>query len=50
MEIYFLALGMLLIGALLSIVVKEQWKFKVCSIFSFLSVLTMMLPAGGGFD
>ena len=45
MEIYFLALGMLLIGALLSIVVKEQWKFKVCSIFSFLSVLTMMLPA-----
>ncbi len=46
MEIYFLALGMLLIGALLSIVVKEQWKFKVCSIFSFLSALTMMLPAG----
>ena len=45
MEIYFLALGMLLIGALLSIVVKEQWKFKVCSIFSFLSALTMMLPA-----
>ena len=36
---------MLLIGALLSIVVKEQWKFKVCSIFSFLSALTMMLPA-----
>lgn len=45
MEIYFLALEMLLIGALLSIVVKEQWKFKVCSIFSFLSALTMMLPA-----
>ena len=45
MEIYFLALGMLLIGALLSIVVKEQWKFKVCFIFSFLSALTMMLPA-----
>ena len=29
MEIYFLSLGMLLLGALLSVVVKEHWKFKV---------------------
>ena len=45
MEIYFLSLGMLLLGALLSIVVKEQWKFKVCSIFSFLSAGLMFIPA-----
>ena len=45
MEIYFLSLGMLLVGALLSIAVKEQWKFKVCSIFSFLSAGLMFIPA-----
>ena len=45
MEIYFLSLGMLLLGALLSVVVKEHWKFKVCSIFSFLSAGLMLLPA-----
>ena len=46
MEIYFLALGTLLIGALLSIVVKDGLKFKVCSLFSFLSALMLLLPAG----
>jgi len=45
MEIYFLSLGMLLAGALLSVAVKEQWKFKVCSIFSFLSAGLMFIPA-----
>lgn len=45
MKIYFLALGMLLLGALLSIVVREQHKFKICSIFSLLSSVLMLLPA-----
>lgn len=45
MKIYFLSLGILLLGALLSVVVKEHWKFKVCSVFSFLSAITMLLPA-----
>lgn len=44
MKIYFLALGMLLLGALLSIVVREQHKFKICSIFSLLSAILMLLP------
>ena len=45
MEIYFLALGILLLGALLSVAVKEQLKFKVCSVFSFLSAIMLLLPA-----
>ena len=45
MEIYFLALGILLFGALLSTVVSERWKLKTCSIFSFLSAVAMLYPA-----
>ena len=45
MKIYFLSLGLLLLGALVSIVVKDSRKFKVCSIFSFLSTALMLLPA-----
>ncbi len=45
MEIYFLSLGLLLLGALFSAAVKEQWKFKVCSIFSLLSTGLMLIPA-----
>lgn len=45
MEIYFLSLGLLLLGALVSAAVKEQWKFKVCSIFSLLSAGLMLIPA-----
>ena len=45
MKIFFLSLGMLLLGALLSTVVREHLKFKVCSIFSFLSAVAMLLPA-----
>ena len=45
MEIYFLSLGILLLGALLSVVVKEQFKIKVCSIFSFISAIGMSIPA-----
>ena len=46
MEIYFLALGMLFVGGLLSIIVKEDWKFKVCSIFSLIASVLLLLPAG----
>lgn len=45
MEIYFLSLGILLLGALLSVVVSERWKFKVCSIFSLVSAVLMLIPA-----
>ena len=45
MEIYFLALGMLLAGALLSVIVKDSWKFKVCSIFTLISSIVLFLPA-----
>ena len=45
MEIYFLSLGILLLGALLSIVVKEHGKFKLCSFFSFLSMIGMSYSA-----
>ena len=45
MKIYFLSLGILLFGALLSTVVKEHWKFKVCSVFSGISALMMLMPS-----
>ena len=45
MGIYFLSLGMLLLGALLSIVVSENWKLKVCTISSLLSTGLILLPA-----
>ena len=45
MEIYFLALGTLLAGALLSVIVKDSLKLKVCSLFSFLSAVMLFLPA-----
>ena len=45
MEIYFLALGILFAGALLSIIVNDNWKFKVCSVFSLLSTLLLLLPS-----
>lgn len=45
MEIYFLSLCLLLVGAMLSVVAKEQWKFKICSIFSGISSLMMLIPS-----
>ncbi len=45
MGIYFLSLGMLFLGALLSIVVSEKWKLKVCTISSLLSTGLILLPA-----
>ncbi len=45
MGIYFLSLGLLLLGALLSIVVSEKWKIKVCTISSLLSTGLLLLPA-----
>lgn len=45
MKIYFLSLIALLVGALLSTVAKEKWKFKICSVFSVISAILMLLPA-----
>ena len=45
MEIYFLALGMLFAGALISAAVKEQWKFKVCSVFTLIASVMLFIPA-----
>ncbi len=45
MEIYFLALGMLFAGALVSAAVKEQWKFKICSVFSLIASAMLFIPA-----
>ena len=45
MEIYFLALGMLFAGALVSAAVKEQWKFKICSVFTLIASAMLFIPA-----
>lgn len=47
MELYFLSLGILLLGALLSIFVSDKWKFKICSIASFLSMVVVLFPVFG---
>ncbi len=45
MKIYFLSMILLLLGALLSIVVKDRAKFKVCSIFTFISTVMLWIPS-----
>ena len=45
MGIYFLSLGLLLLGALISVVVSEKWKLKVCTVSSLLSTGLILLPA-----
>ena len=45
MGIYFFSIGILLLGAILSIFVKEDWKLKVCTICSLLSAGLMLIPA-----
>ena len=45
MKFYFLSLSLMLLGALISTVVKENWKLKICSVFTFLSAILMLLPA-----
>ena len=45
MKIYFLSMILLLLGAIISIVVKERAKFKVCSIFTFISAVMLWIPS-----
>ncbi len=43
MEMYFAALAMLLIGALVSTIIKETWKVKVCSVsLALCSIISML--------
>jgi len=45
MEIYFIALGVLLLGCLIPCMVKEEYKLKICTIFSGLSFLLLSIPS-----
>ncbi len=45
MGIYFLSLGIIFLGALLSTMVSEKWKIKVCTIASLLSMCMTLVPA-----
>ena len=42
---YFLALGMLLLGAIISTAVRDNLKIKICSIFSLISSVMMLIPS-----
>lgn len=45
MEYLVLSIGILLAGGLLALVAKEESKFKICSIFTFLASATALVPA-----
>ena len=45
MEYYFLSIGILLLGALFSLIVKEDFKLKICSIFTLIASATALFPA-----
>ncbi len=45
MEIYFIALSVLMIGALLQMPFKDEWKFKICSVFSGIGTLLLLIPS-----
>ena len=45
MEYFILSIGILLLGALFSILVKEKFKLKICSIFGFMGLATVLIPA-----
>lgn len=45
MEIYFIALFTPIFGGLLSLFFNEKWKFKVVSLFSFISMLCGVIPS-----
>ena len=44
MEYLILSIAILLCGAVLSLVIKEDFKLKLCSIFSFLSTVMLASP------
>ena len=45
MEYFLLAVAILILGAILSLVVKEDYKVKLCSLFTFLASGTILVPA-----
>lgn len=45
MEYFIISFAVLLCGALLSLVIKEEYKVKLCSLFTFLAGGTAMIPA-----
>lgn len=45
MEYFILSIGILLLGALFSLFVKEDFKLKICSIFGFMGLATALIPA-----
>ena len=45
MEYFILAVAILILGAILSLVVKEDYKVKLCSLFTFLASGTILVPA-----
>lgn len=46
MEYFILSIEILLFGALFSVFAKEQFKLKICSIFTMLAAATAIFPAG----
>ena len=45
MEYFILAVAILILGAILSLIVKEDYKVKLCSLFTFLAGGTILVPA-----
>ena len=45
MEFYFISLFLLILGAIISIYIKEENKMKVCSIFSGISAIILFIPS-----
>ena len=45
MEYFLLAIGILLAGALFVFITKEEYKLKICTIFSFLGLATVLFPS-----
>ena len=45
MEFFILSIGILLLGAIFAVVSKEQFKLKICSVFTFLAACAAVYPA-----
>ena len=45
MEYYFLSIGMLLLGAIISLITAERFKIKICSLFAAISSIFALIPS-----
>lgn len=45
MDMYFIALAILFIGALASLFVKEDWKMKTCAVILVISTVILLFPS-----